>query len=72
MIQLILFTGFHVQTIVYKFALYTFAGSYNSEEKAARAHDLAALKYWGPSPSVKLNFPVRLLYPEHHSIVFMD
>ncbi|KAG1366436.1 AP2-like ethylene-responsive transcription factor PLT2 [Cocos nucifera] len=33
-------------------------GSYDSEEKAARAHDLAALKYWGPNPNTKLNFPV--------------
>ncbi|URE09950.1 hypothetical protein MUK42_04012 [Musa troglodytarum] len=34
------------------------AGSYVSEEMAARAHDLAALKYWGPGPATKLNFPV--------------
>ncbi|XP_073103529.1 AP2-like ethylene-responsive transcription factor BBM1 isoform X2 [Elaeis guineensis] len=33
-------------------------GSYDSEEKAARAHDLAALKYWGASTNAKLNFPV--------------
>ncbi|PKA66627.1 AP2-like ethylene-responsive transcription factor AIL5 [Apostasia shenzhenica] len=33
-------------------------GSYDSEEKAARAHDLAVLKYWGPSQISKLNFPV--------------
>ncbi|XP_072992737.1 AP2-like ethylene-responsive transcription factor CRL5 isoform X2 [Typha latifolia] len=33
-------------------------GSYDSEEKAARAHDLAALKYWGQGPNAKLNFPV--------------
>jgi len=26
------------------------------EEKAARAYDLAALKYWGPSTHI--NFPV--------------
>ncbi|KAG0476211.1 hypothetical protein HPP92_013052 [Vanilla planifolia] len=35
-----------------------YLGSYESEEKAARAHDLAVLKYWGPSQAPKLNFPV--------------
>jgi hypothetical protein len=34
-----------------------FAGAYDDEEAAARAHDLAALKYWGPATI--LNFPVR-------------
>lgn len=34
-------------------------GSYESEEQAARSHDLAALKYFGPGPNAKLNFPVR-------------
>lgn len=29
------------------------------EEKAARAYDLAALKYWGPSTHI--NFPVMIL-----------
>lgn len=28
------------------------------EEKAARAYDLAALKYWGPSTHI--NFPVKI------------
>ncbi|KAG1334278.1 AP2-like ethylene-responsive transcription factor AIL1 [Cocos nucifera] len=31
-------------------------GGYDKEEKAARAYDLAALKYWGPS--TQLNFPL--------------
>ncbi|XWS25480.1 hypothetical protein CRYUN_Cryun27aG0071600 [Craigia yunnanensis] len=31
-------------------------GGYDMEEKAARAYDLAALKYWGPSTHI--NFPV--------------
>ncbi|WOL20294.1 AP2-like ethylene-responsive transcription factor AIL7 isoform X1 [Canna indica] len=37
---------------------HVYLGSYVSEEMAARAHDLAALKYWGPGPNTKLNFPV--------------
>lgn len=32
------------------------AGGYDKEEKAARAYDLAALKYWGPTTTT--NFPV--------------
>jgi len=32
------------------------SGGYDKEEKAARAYDLAALKYWGPSTTT--NFPV--------------
>ena len=31
-------------------------GGYDKEEKAARAYDLAALKYWGPCTAT--NFPV--------------
>ena len=34
-------------------------GGYDKEEKAARAYDLAALKYWGPTTTT--NFPVRAL-----------
>lgn len=33
-----------------------FLGAYNDEEAAARAYDLAALKYWGQDTI--LNFPV--------------
>lgn len=32
------------------------AGGYDKEEKAARAYDLAALKYWGTTTTT--NFPV--------------
>ncbi|KAG6551470.1 hypothetical protein Mapa_006893 [Marchantia paleacea] len=31
-------------------------GGYDKEEKAARAYDLAALKYWGPNTTI--NFPI--------------
>lgn len=33
-------------------------GGYDKEEKAARAYDLAALKYWGTTTTT--NFPVRI------------
>ncbi|KAL4564302.1 hypothetical protein LXL04_028362 [Taraxacum kok-saghyz] len=33
-----------------------FMGGYDKEDKAARAYDLAALKYWGPTTTT--NFPV--------------
>lgn len=33
-----------------------YAGAYDEEEAAARAYDLAALKYWGTSTFT--NFPV--------------
>nr|CAB3483100.1 unnamed protein product [Digitaria exilis] len=36
-------------------------GAYDDEDAAARAHDLAALKYWGPG--TVLNFPFR---NQHH------
>lgn len=34
-------------------------GGYDKEEKAARAYDLAALKYWGPTTHI--NFPVFII-----------
>ncbi|KAF5953084.1 hypothetical protein HYC85_011028 [Camellia sinensis] len=40
-------------------------GGYDMEAKAARAYDLAALKYWGPSTHI--NFPV-VLQPSHQLI----
>jgi hypothetical protein len=33
-------------------------GAYDEEESAARAYDLAALKYWGTSTFT--NFPVKI------------
>ncbi|KAA8532992.1 hypothetical protein F0562_032891 [Nyssa sinensis] len=35
-----------------------YLGGYETAEKAAQAHDLTALKYWGPSASAKLNFHI--------------
>ncbi|XP_062195555.1 AP2-like ethylene-responsive transcription factor PLT2 [Phragmites australis] len=37
---------------------HVYLGSYVTEEQAARAHDLAALKYWGTGPNTKLNFNI--------------
>lgn len=37
--------------------LFKIVGAYDDEEAAARAYDLAALKYWGPGTLI--NFPVR-------------
>jgi hypothetical protein len=36
-------------------------GAYDEEQAAARAYDLAALKYWGPD--TLLNFPVPHVFP---------
>jgi hypothetical protein len=46
-------------------------GGYDMEEKAARAYDLAALKYWGPSTHI--NFPVKKKRktPSLHPFVFI-
>lgn len=35
-------------------------GAYDDEEAAARAYDLAALKYWGAG--TQINFPVSHFY----------
>ena len=47
--------------------LYT--GAYDDEEAAARAYDLAALKYWGPGTLI--NFPVSFFNYLLYSIFFI-
>jgi len=39
--------------------MFVYIGGYDKEEKAARAYDLAALKYWGTSTTT--NFPVSFM-----------
>ncbi|KAL6898073.1 hypothetical protein ACP4OV_006669 [Aristida adscensionis] len=36
-------------------------GCYNDEQRAARAHNLANLKYWGMSPKTELNFNMEII-----------
>ncbi|KAL3833923.1 hypothetical protein ACJIZ3_008659 [Penstemon smallii] len=47
------------------FLLFFFFFCYDKEEKAARAYDLAALKYWGTTTTT--NFPVSK-YLNHMSL----
>lgn len=49
----------HFDMILFFFFFNVSLGGYDKEEKAARAYDLAALKYWGPTTTT--NFPVSLL-----------
>lgn len=46
-----------IYVIIFNYALCDI-GAYDEEEAAARAYDLAALKYWGPGTLI--NFPVSI------------
>lgn len=52
--------------VLYVFLSSFKTGGYDKEEKAARAYDLAALKYWGPTTHI--NFPVSL-FQQHFCIM---
>lgn len=45
-----------MKILIFLFFFLILLGGYDKEEKAARAYDLAALKYWGPTTTT--NFPV--------------
>ena len=44
-------------------------GGYDKEDKAARAYDLAALKYWGTTTTT--NFPVRKFCINNIVVLFL-
>lgn len=52
---LLLLLIFHLVDLIFLDSI----GGYDMEEKAARAYDQAALKYWGPSTHI--NFPVHFI-----------